>query len=88
MSEPSMDITVRVEVLQVAVAIANTVVGSGLPPGGTAGQILVKLSAADGDAEWQDPPESGGPSTTFTYRRPGGVDTYRRPGGIDTYIRP
>jgi len=28
--------------------------GGGLPAGGTAGQILVKQSAVDGDAAWED----------------------------------
>lgn len=26
--------------------------------------------------------------TTYSYRRPGGVDSYLRPGGTDTYLRP
>lgn len=30
-------------------------VGGGLPAGGTAGQIIVKQSAADNDADWQNP---------------------------------
>ena len=32
--------------------------GSSLPEGGTEGQVLVKKSSADGDAEWQDAPSS------------------------------
>ena len=37
----------------------NDLLGSlaGLPPGGTAGQILTKLSGADHDAAWGDPPD-------------------------------
>lgn len=35
-----------------------------LPPGGTAGQILTKKSATDGDAEWEDPGESLPPGGT------------------------
>lgn len=34
--------------------------GSGLPPGGTAGQVLTKNSPTDGDASWQDPTGGGG----------------------------
>lgn len=30
-----------------------------LPAGGTAGQILTKVSSTDGDAEWDDAPEAG-----------------------------
>jgi hypothetical protein len=30
--------------------------GSGLPPGGTAGQYLAKSGDADGEAGWVDPP--------------------------------
>lgn len=34
--------------------------GSGVPDGGTTGQVLTKLSDTDGDADWQDiPPGSG-----------------------------
>lgn len=32
--------------------------GSGLPSGGTGGQLLAKNSATDGDTEWIDPPEA------------------------------
>jgi len=28
--------------------------GTGIPPGGTTNQVLMKLSNADGDADWQD----------------------------------
>jgi len=35
---------------------------SGLPAGGSAGQMLVKNSTSDFDAAWTDPPESGGGS--------------------------
>jgi len=28
--------------------------GSGVPDGGTTGQVLMKLSDTDGDADWQD----------------------------------
>jgi len=31
--------------------------GSGLPDGGTTGQVLAKASGDDGDAEWIDPPD-------------------------------
>ena len=34
--------------------------GAGLPAGGTAGQVLTKNSATDGDASWQDPTGGGG----------------------------
>jgi hypothetical protein len=34
--------------------------GSGVPPGGTTGQVLTKNSATDGDASWQDPTGGGG----------------------------
>jgi hypothetical protein len=34
--------------------------GSGLPPGGTTGQILKKASDDDGDAEWVDCQVNGG----------------------------
>ena len=37
--------------------------GAGLPPGGTAGQVLTKNSATDGDASWQDPTGGGGATT-------------------------
>lgn len=30
--------------------------GTGLPDGGTAGQILIKKSSVDGDAAWEDAP--------------------------------
>jgi hypothetical protein len=33
--------------------------GSGLPPGGDAGQVLTKSGGADGDADWQDPQQGG-----------------------------
>lgn len=33
---------------------------TGLPPGGTAGQVLVKQSETDGDVEWQNPPAGEG----------------------------
>lgn len=33
--------------------------GSGLPTGGTTGQVLAKKSEADGDAEWIDPQQGG-----------------------------
>jgi hypothetical protein len=32
--------------------------GSGLPAGGTADQVLVKVDAVDGNAEWRDPAAS------------------------------
>ncbi len=32
--------------------------GTGVPPGGTIGQLLTKLSNADGDGGWADPPVS------------------------------
>jgi hypothetical protein len=35
--------------------------GVSVPPGGTTGQVLVKVSGADYDFAWEDPPE-GGPS--------------------------
>lgn len=31
--------------------------GEGIPPGGDAGQLLVKASNEDGDVAWQDPPD-------------------------------
>lgn len=33
--------------------------GGDLPPGGTAGQIIIKEGPADFDADWYDPPNSG-----------------------------
>jgi hypothetical protein len=33
--------------------------GTGLPDGGTAGQLLAKLSSIDGDADWVDPSTGG-----------------------------
>lgn len=36
--------------------------GSGVPTGGTTGQVLAKASNDDGDVEWIDPPEGGGGS--------------------------
>ena len=43
----------------------------GLPSGGTAGQILQKDSAADGDASWIDAPSGGGkPSDVRLYTQP------------------
>lgn len=33
---------------------------SGVPPGGTTGQVLTKLSATDGDADWRDSTGGGG----------------------------
>jgi hypothetical protein len=35
------------------------VVPPSLPPGGTRGQVLTKISDADGDADWLDPIPSG-----------------------------
>lgn len=41
--------------------------GEGLPTGGTAGQVLTKQSATDGDAAWEDPAGGGsGGDTAFT----------------------
>lgn len=34
--------------------------GEGVPPGGTAGQVLAKKTNADYDTRWIDPPEGGG----------------------------
>lgn len=34
--------------------------GAALPPGGTAAQVLTKLSSSDGDADWADPTGGGG----------------------------
>jgi len=34
--------------------------GEGVPPGGAAGQVLAKKTAADYDTQWIDPPEGGG----------------------------
>jgi hypothetical protein len=34
--------------------------GSGVPDGGTTGQVLTKLSDDDGDADWEDPTGGGG----------------------------
>ncbi len=36
--------------------------GSGVPVGGTTGQLLAKVSDADGDVGWEDPPAGGGGS--------------------------
>ena len=36
--------------------------GSGLPDGGTVGQIVVKQSSVDGDADWADPSGGVGPT--------------------------
>lgn len=36
-----------------------------IPPGGTAGQIPSKKTAADYDVQWVDPPESGGDAAEF-----------------------
>jgi hypothetical protein len=35
--------------------------GAGLPPGGTDGQVLTKVSSADGDADWENPTGLPGP---------------------------
>ena len=35
----------------------------GLPAGGTAGQVLTRASATDGDANWQTPSGGGGDTT-------------------------
>lgn len=43
-------------------ALANELGGGGLPSGGTAGQVLTKNSATDGDAVWAD--ASGGQSAS------------------------
>lgn len=44
--------------------------GVGVPPGGLAGQVLVKLSAADYDTGWADaavtPPPAAAPSLDFS----------------------
>lgn len=53
-----------------AVAAAATAVGAAasiipLPAGGTIGQIVKKLSATDGDAEWQDPDASDTAAALF-----------------------
>lgn len=40
--------------------------GEGLPAGGTAGQVLTKRSATDGDADWEDPSGGGGGDSAFT----------------------
>jgi hypothetical protein len=37
----------------IAEALAGFTPGSGVPPGGTTGQVLTKVSNADGDADWQ-----------------------------------
>lgn len=41
--------------------------GTGVPPGGTTGQVLTKLSATDGDADWEDPSGGGGGDGTSSY---------------------
>lgn len=40
--------------------------GRGLPPGGTAGQVLTKQSSTDYDADWQDPTGGGGTGGTVS----------------------
>lgn len=39
--------------------------GGGLPAGGTAGQVLTKQSATNGDADWKDPSGGGGGDSAF-----------------------
>jgi len=41
-------------------AVAQDDFVGNIPAGGTLGQILTKMSGADGDADWQDAPEGGG----------------------------
>jgi hypothetical protein len=41
------------------ISLAPEASGGSLPPGGTAGQILAKLSSDDGDATWINPPTGG-----------------------------
>lgn len=38
--------------------------GNGVPPGGTAGQVLAKKTGQNYDTEWVDPPEGGGGEST------------------------
>lgn len=47
-------------------AAFDPVEGTGLPDGGTAGQLLAKRTNADGDAEWVAPPSGGGSGGTAT----------------------
>ena len=44
-----------------------------LPAGGTAGQVLTKLSSTAGDADWEDPASSG-----HTIEKPDGTDMSQR----------
>jgi hypothetical protein len=46
----------------IAEALAGFTQGSGVPAGGTTGQVLTKVSNADGDADWQTPAGGGGVS--------------------------
>lgn len=50
--------------------LAERVEEPGLPPGGTAGQILTKQSATDGDADWEEP---AGSVSIITKETPGGT---------------
>lgn len=43
--------------------------GGGLPAGGTAGQVLTKQSATDGDADWEDPSGGGGGGGDSAFKR-------------------
>ena len=55
--EPEAAVTVRVDPPTVHIVAAANVgpPGDALPPGGTTGQVLAKLSDADGDVGWVDP---------------------------------
>jgi hypothetical protein len=50
-------------------SIAQGGSGDGLPPGGTATQVLTKVDGTDGNATWQDVPDSGG-GTALNYKLP------------------
>ena len=53
---PEPTVGVRVDPPTVNVVTASNVApGLNLPPGGTTGQVLAKLSDADGDVGWVDP---------------------------------
>lgn len=60
-------------------------VGSGVPDGGTTGQVLKKLSATDGDADWQD--DAGG-SSEPVWRRKGVVLTATATADQDNVFEP
>lgn len=54
---------------QIAGLLPGAEEGSGVPPGGTTGQVLAKLSDDDGDAGWADLPSGGGGGAGHTWWR-------------------